>query len=59
MTLSGEEGGCFFSLEERGGDILLLCGFAYVISGKWLTNQKENVCHYVSVLQEKPKKIIA
>ena len=30
-----------------------------VVLRKWLTNQKENVCHYVSVLHEKPKKIIA
>ena len=30
-----------------------------VVLHKWLTNQKENVCHYVSVLHEKPKKIIA
>lgn len=46
--------GGFYSLGERGrGDLLLLLAFAYVISRKWQTNQKRNVCRYVSELQEK------
>ena len=44
-------GGLLFSLGRGQGVSCCLC-FAYIISGRWHTNQGEKVCNNVSLLKE-------